>query len=263
MERLELAQPTRHPLQQVVSDAAQRLGRKKAIEVGQIHRFLDELGLPDDGVLVAGETPDFIYQTAGRRIGVEIRTLFDNRFIEDAAHRERIVTEAQRLVGGDSRFDGLRLWVLFGNAPLPAVKESAEELVRQVSGLVPRREFARIEQDRSCLFRTISILPNDREAKWRAVPEAESPEELTQAALQRAVAQKGQKVRHYRRDCTELWLLLVLPLIPASKPAFGQFRWPAAADRWHVTTEFDRVFVFEEDSGEPLHELATIAASPA
>ena len=104
MERFRLAQPTRYPLQQVVADAAQRFGRKKAIEVGQVHRFLDELGMPDDGVLVAGETPDFTYHTAGRRIGIEIRKLFRNKPIEDAARRERIVTQAQGLAAGDGRW---------------------------------------------------------------------------------------------------------------------------------------------------------------
>ena len=263
MERFRLAQPTRYPLQQVVADAAQRFGRKKAIEVGQIHRFLDELGMPDDGVLVAGETPDFTYHTAGRRIGIEIRKLFRNKPIEDAARRERIVTQAQGLAAGDGRFDGWRLWVTFGNAPLPTVQEGADELVRQVTGLVRTEAFPKIRNDPSCLFREISAIPDDTDTRWRAVGNVESPQELTRPELQRAVDEKDKKVRQYRRDCTELWLLLVLPLFPAPKPAFGQFRWPAPADRWRVTTDFDRVFVFEEDSGGPLHELATIPVSPA
>ena len=41
--------------------------------------------------------------------------------------------------------------------------------------------------------------------------------------------------------------------------AFGQLRWPAGGERWGVTTVFDRVFVFEEDSSQPLHEVAAIA----
>ena len=138
-------------------NAERQFGRKKAIEIRQMYRFLEELELPDEGVLVPGETPDFTYETAGRRIGIEIRTLFDNRPVEEAARRERIVTEAQRLVADDTRFDGLRLLVAFGNAPLPTIKEGAEKLVRQVCGLVPRRTFTRIEQDRSYLFRTISF----------------------------------------------------------------------------------------------------------
>ena len=228
-----------------------------------MYRFLDELGLSDDGVLVAGETPDFTYQTVAQRIGIEIRTLFDKRPIEDAARRERIVTEAQRLSAGDSRFDGLRLWVAFGNAPLPTVKEGAEELVRQVNGLVPTGAIAKIRNDRSCLFREIGAFPNDTDTRWRAVGQAESPHELTQPELQRAVDEKEQKVRQYRRGCTELWLLLVLPLFPARKLAFGQLRWPAARERWIVRSAFDRVFVFEEDSAAPLHELATLPARPA
>ena len=91
----------------------------------------------------------------------------------------------------------------------------------------------------------------------------ESPKELTRSVLQRAVDEKGRKVRQYRRQCAELWLLLVLPLFPARKPAFGQLRWPGAAEQWDVTTEFDRVFVLEEDSAEPLHEVAAVAARPA
>ena len=170
----------------------------KAIEIRQMHRFLEELELPDDGVLVPGETPDFTYETAGRRIGIEIRTLFDNRPVEEAARRERIVTEAQRLVADDTRFDSSRLRVEFGNAPLPTIKEGAEELVRQVYALVPRRTFASSEQDQSCLFQTISFSPNNRDAKWRAVGKVESPEEMTQPVLQRAVDEKDQKVRQYR-----------------------------------------------------------------
>ena len=79
--------------------------------------------------------PDFTYQTAGRRIGIEIRTLFDNRPIQAAARRERIVTKAQKLATGDTRLHGRRLWITFGNAPLPTVQEGAEELVRQVDRL--------------------------------------------------------------------------------------------------------------------------------
>ena len=263
MESFRLAQPTRHPLRQVVADAAQRFGRKKAIEVGRMHLFLDELGPPADGVLVAGETPDFTYTTGGRRIGVEIRTLFDNRPIEDVARRERIVTEAQKLAAGDTRFDRRRLWVTFGNAPLPTVKEGAAELVRQLDRLPPTGPTAKISNDRSCLFWEISAFPNDTDTRWRAVGKAESPEELTQPVLQRAVDEKDRKARQYRRDCTELWLLLVLPFLPAQKPAFGQLRWPAAADRWTVRTAFDRVFVFEDDSGAPLHEVATVPVRPA
>ena len=263
MEPFRLAHPTRYPIDAVVERAAQQVGPKKAIEVAQMHRFLDELALPEDGVLEPHETPDFVYEVAGRRIGIEIRKLFDNGPIEEAARRERILTEAQRLVAGDHRFYGLRLWVLFGDAPLPTVKEAAEELVKQVSGLVPRRTFARIEQEPSCLFRTISMFPNDIDARWRAVGMSESPVELTQPMLKRAVDVKGQKIRQYRRKCEEVWLLVVLPLFPARKPAFGQLRWPAAAEQWDVTTEFDRVFVLEEDSAEPLHEVSAVAARPA
>ena len=134
MERLQLAQPTGYPIEHVFADAERQFGRKKAIEIRQMYRFLEELELPDEGVLVPGETPDFTYETAGRRIGIEIRKLFDNRPVEEAARRERIVTEAQRLVADDTRFDGLRLLVAFGNAPLPTIKEGAEKLVRQVCG---------------------------------------------------------------------------------------------------------------------------------
>lgn len=258
MKRFQLPQPTRRPLQQVVADAAQRFGRKKAIEIGRVHGFLNELGPAGDGVLVPGEAPDFTYRTAGQRIGIEIRALFDNRPIEDAARRERIVTQAQKLTAGDGRFDRRRLWVTFGDAPLPTVREGAEELVRQVDALVAAPVIAKITNDRSCLFQQISAFPNDTDTRWQAVGKVESPDELTQPALQWAVDEKDRKVHQYRRDCTELWLLLVLPLFPARKPAFGQYRWPAAAERWVVRTAFDRVFVFEEDSGAPLHEVATV-----
>ena len=122
MEPFRLAQPTRYPIEAVFERAAQQVGPRKALEVAQMHRFLDELALPEDGVLEPRETPDFVYHVARRRIGIEIRKLFDNSPIEEAARRERIVTEAQRLVAGDHRFDGVRLWVLFGNAPLPTVR---------------------------------------------------------------------------------------------------------------------------------------------
>ena len=128
--------------------------------------------------------------------------------------------------------------------------------------LVWTEAFPKISNDRSCLFWEISAFPNDTDSKWRVGGNIGSPQELTRLELQRAVDEKDKKVRQYRRDCTELWLLLVLPLVPARKPAYGQFRWPVAADRWPVTTDFDKVFVFEEDSGSPLHELATVPASP-
>ena len=93
MERLQLAQPTRYPIEHVFADAVRQLGRKKAIEIRQMHRFLEELELPDDGVLVSGETPDFTYETAGRRIGIEIRTLFDNRPVKTQFDRVFVFEE--------------------------------------------------------------------------------------------------------------------------------------------------------------------------
>ena len=98
----------------------------------------------------------------------------------------------------------------------------------------------------------------EEETKWSAVGKAETPEALTANELQEAVDEKDDKIEEYRQKCSEVWLLLVLPLIPSpTKPAFGQWRWPEFGAQWQVETGFDRVFVHEEDSSEPLHELST------
>ena len=170
--------------------------------------------------------------------------LFRTEPIEDAARRERIVSEARKLVEDDPRFDRLDIWVAFGDKDLPTIKEGAGALIRELDGLVPTTEFARIEQGRRCLFWQVTIWPSESGAgAWRAVPKSECAEPLTRDVLQQAVARKDVKIANYRERCTEAWLLLVLPLFPAeNKPAFGQWTWPESGKEWQLTTGFDRVF---------------------
>ena len=185
--------------------------------------------------------------------------LFRTEPIEEAARRERIVSEARKLAVDDPRFDRVDIWVAFGDKDLPTIKEGAAALIRQLDGLVPTTEFARIEQDRRCLFWQVTIWPSESGAgTWRAVPKSECAEALTRDGLQQAVAGKDVKVANYRERCTEVWLLLVLPLFPAEdKPAFGQWTWPESGKEWRLKTGFDRVFVYEERFRPPLHEVGT------
>ena len=240
-------------------DSGGRNRVKKVREERQVRRLLAELGLADAGELMPREAPDFVFQMGKRRVGIEVSMLFRTEPIEDAARRERIVSEARRLVADDSRFDRLDIWVGFGDRELPTIKEGAAALIRQLDGLVPTTEFARIEQDRRCLFWQVTIWPSESGARtWRAVPKSECAEALTRDVLQQAVARKDARVANYREGCTEAWLLLVLPLFPAEdKPAFGQWTWPVAGRAWRLNTGFDRVFVYEERFRPPLHEVPT------
>ena len=237
-------------------------GRKrarKAKEERQVRRFLTELGLADAGELLSGEAPDFVFQMGQRGVGIEVSMLFRTEPIEDAARRERIVSEARKLAANDARFDRLDIWVAFGDKEISTVKEAAAALLRQLDRHVPRAEFATIEPDRGCPFRQITIWPSESGAgSWRAVPKSELAEALTRDALEQAVAGRDVKVGSYRNKCTEAWLLLVLPLFPAGdEPAFGQWTWPESGKEWRLNTGFDRVFVYEERFRPPLHEVPT------
>ena len=167
---------------------------KKAIEERQVRRLLTELGLADAGKLLSGETPDFVFQMEKRQVGIEISMLFRSEPIEDAARRERIVSEARKLVATDHRFDRLDIWVAFGDKEISTVKEGAAALIRQLDGLVPRATFVKIEQDRRCLFWQITIWPSEsRAGSWRAVAKSELTEALTRDELERAVARKDAR----------------------------------------------------------------------
>ena len=245
-------------------DPGDRERAKKAREERQVGRLLTELALADLGKLLSCESPDFIFRMGRRQIGIEVTRLFRNKPIEDAARRDRIVSKARRLVADDTRFDRLDLWVAFGDEDISTVNEGAAALIYQLDGHVPRTTLGRIEQDRRCLFRQITIWPSESSAgSWRAVPKAECAEALTRGELEQAVAGKDKKVGDYRKKCGEAWLLLVLPLFPAEdKPAFGQWTWPESAKEWRLNTGFDRVFVYEERFRPPLHEVPTVNGPP-
>ena len=49
--------------------------------------------------------------------------LFRTEPTEDAARRERIVSEARKLAANDPRFDRLDIWVAFGDKEISTVKE--------------------------------------------------------------------------------------------------------------------------------------------
>lgn len=237
-------------------------GRKrvrKAKEERQVRRLLTELGLADAGELLSREAPDFVLHMGQSRVGIEVSMLFRNEPIKEAARRERIVSEARKLVANDPRFDRLDIWVAFGDKEISTVKEEAAALLHQLDRHVPRAKFTTIEPDRGCLFRQITIWPSESGAgSWRAVPKSELAEALTRDALEQAVARKDLKVGDYRNRCTEAWLLLVLPLFPAEdKPAFGQWTWPESGKEWRLNTGFNRVFVYEERFRPPVHEVPT------
>lgn len=242
-------------------DCGGRKRVRKAKEERQVRRLLTELGLADAGELLSGEAPDFVLHMGQRRVGIEVSMLFRNEPIKEAARRERIVSEARRLVANDPRFDRLDIWVAFGDKEISTVKEEAAALLRQLDRYVPRAKFTTIEPDCGCLFRQITIWPSESGAgSWRAVPKSELAEVLTRDALERAVVRKDLKVGDYRNRCTEAWLLLVLPLFPAEdKPAYGQWTWPESGKQWRLDTGFDRVFVYEERFRPPLHEVPTKA----
>ncbi len=240
-------------------DSGGRSRIEKAREERQVRRLLTELGLADAGEPMPGEAPDFVFQMGKRRVGIEVSMLFRTEPIEDAARRERIISEARKLVANNPRFDRLDIWVAFGDKELSTVREGAAALIRQLDEHVPRVAFTTIEPDRGGLFRQITIWPSESGAgSWRAVPKSELAETLTRDALQEAVARKDVKVGNYRSRCVEAWLLLVLPLFPAGdKPAFGQWTWPESGKEWRLNTGFDRVFVYEERFRPPLHEVST------
>ena len=245
-------------------DSGGRNRVKKAREERQVRCLLTELGLADPGKLLSCESPDFIFRMGKRQVGIEVTRLFRNEPIEDAARRDRIVSKARELVQNDPRFDRLDIWVAFGDKEVSTVNDGAAALVSQLDGHVPRTTLGRIEQDRRCLFRQITIWPSESSAgSWRAVPKAECAEALTRDELEQAVADKDKKVGDYRKKCSEAWLLLVLPLFPAEgRSAFGQWMWPESAKEWQLKTGFDRVFVYEERFRPPLHEVSTLNGAP-
>ena len=241
------------------SDSGGRKRARKEKEERQVRRLLTELGLADAGELLSGEAPDFVFQLGKRRVGIEVSMLFRNEPIEEAARRERIVSEARKLAANDPRFNRLDIWVAFGDKEISTVKEDAAALIRQLDRHVPRAKFGTFEPERDCLFRQFTIWPSESGAgSWRAVPKSELAEALTRDALEQAVARKDLKVGDYRNRCTEAWLLLVLPLFPAEdKPAFGQWTWPESGNEWRLNAGFNRVFVYEERFRPPLHEVPT------
>ena len=104
--------------------------------------------------------------------------------------------------------------------------------------------------------------PKRQRCEMVAVGEAESPQELARPVLQRAVDEKGQKVRQYRRTLHGAVVIAGVAALSSSKTGL---RTIAMAGGRRTAGREDRVrqgLVFEEDSSEPLYEVATIAARP-
>jgi len=176
-----------------------------------------------NGEIVPGETPDFILEANGHRLGIEITKMFIHgggsrvalQSIEAA--RTRITALAEQFAGeiGKPR----RAVTLFFNSTLPLYREKEPTIARAVAQIVHKEMPSPDESaDLECSYGSIQPREVDQILIHRSNPVEGSEWKWTEASrrttdavpyLVHAIERKRKSIRTCLQKCDECWLLIV------------------------------------------------------
>ncbi len=228
---------------------------KKARERAHLQRFRETFqGFPK-GEVILSEHPDFLVKTRQERIGIE-----HTEFVRDpgvkggSLLRAREHTEDKVLWLASREYDSRGLppvvvtvhWNYYSGPALTRMRELASYLANFVASHLPEQggrttagyphpgwESLPHEVDSLSIYRSEIISRNS----WRPA-RADYVPTLSCTELQRIMSGKEAKVPSYRRECQEVWLLLVAHgFQPSTHCELG----PEVEDH-AFETSFDRVF---------------------
>src|SRR5918997_3241469 len=230
---------------------------QKATERAYLERFRQNLAGFPEGEVVSSERPDFLIEEQSRRIGIEVIEYHiqepDEGWGSSMRAREGTEDKVLRMASEQHQSKGLPpVAVQVHWTPHQAFRSlRVQELATSLAALVqehlpqPGHE-ATIRHRRhpawSSLPEEVTSLSIDRRINfsrnsWTSVRGAFVPT-LTPLELQQVMRSKEDKVRSYRQQCREVWLLIVGRGFEPS--TFGDLGPEVEAHEFETT--FDRAF---------------------
>jgi hypothetical protein len=230
-----------------------RAAIRKQRERHLLSLFLDVASLPVKAV-EDSESPDFILELDGRRVGIELTELYRPAVGSSVPSRaqenltDRIVWAARRIYEAEAKsfvhvnvafFEGINIRTLDRDA----TARSLCKLVLQMS-LIPgvhtqwRNDYEDPDLD-AIAFVTVISVPQASMAHW-FVARAGWRASLSEELLAEAIAAKNHKLPIYRSKLDEVWLLLA---VEGNQPS--QFFDPnSLPDIGRLGSAFDRTYFF-------------------
>lgn len=224
--------------------ACSRVTKRKLAEVLIVEQFLRAAHVEASAVKES-ESPDFITEICGRRIGIEVTELFrDDRPPANESLGSRVIRQAQSLYEASGstrpahvtfRFD-LELCTVRRDETAVALARFVETLHLQEweSANLLGREIGGVP--RGIRLQRAVGLPFGHRNNWNFTRSAwVAP--LTATQLQPIVDQKADKLRKYREKASENWLVIV-----AAPSQFLEVR--DDFDPKSISSPFERTFFF-------------------
>ena len=239
---------------------------QKQVERWQFDRFRKVSGELAEYRVVDCEEPDFLVHGSERSVGVELIDLYWEQTLGAMPHqaieslRARIAERAGRIYAA-SGLPPLHVSIHFNPNFTPTKKDVprlSHAIAKLVAANVPE-EGCSFEEDYDWLNREyfpeeISHLRAARfpvmQKSFFSSPGAAFIPELTKEDIERALVSKEPKVSSYRRQCSELWLVINCD----GGHLATVFEHDDEAVRDVFASSFDRVFLFRHIAAK-VHEL--------
>ena len=236
---------------------------KKQTETDHVMRFRENFAGFPEGEVTPSESPDFTVDVTGARIGIEIVGLFRNELDREGLPRrarehlqDKTLWEAMRLYEAKETLHSVQVSVMWSfhepitKARLGTVASSLAELVATnlpgPDGLVrlgyPHRVWKSLPKEVDHIF--VSQPANLPENAWGS-SRGDAVPTLTSDDLQQAMNSKEGKLALYRRNCSEIWLLIVSEGLAPS----NNFELSTEVETARFNTGFDRVFYLHYSKG--------------
>lgn len=240
---------------------------KKQIERHHLEGFRTAFSYFPPGEIAPTEEPDFLIHADTGTIGIEITELYRKStgkvpMQATESTREKILDRA-RTMYAERGCPIVRVSVRFGDLlgfPTSRIDEVADRIAALVADDVPDGyDSIEIENSWEDLERfpgelnglQIRRLHGASRSQWSA-PIAEFMPSVTITNIQGTIDEKNQRLASYRRQATEMWLLIVHSL---PHRASSMFDIEEAVLMHRFVTEFDRIFLFNKFDGDVVELL--------
>lgn len=231
--------------------------RQKDMELAQLERALNLGGINDYSILDKdGESPDFLIDIAGERVGIEVTSIYRDLNGETSAKAESdlpfITEEAVKAYNAQGGVPLVFGFAYDGKVAVPSRKHAAKMLgaflydytarnfpngIKEIQTITVKRE----ENDSLAFVNFVGAQPTDHEQAVGFIVSAFNAVEVADAMVEEAIRNKEKLLSKYLQRCDKVWLLIVLPTMNLA----ADLRMPANRNI-KFTHAFDCVYLLDD-----------------
>jgi hypothetical protein len=225
------------------------LNRKKRVESHYMDEARRASSIFPSGELIQHERPDFLLQTDGMTIGIEVTELCGQEPRAEAGRLAKVLDKARERYGRLPNAKPVDVIVVFSGQ---AQNMSFEALTKSLS------EFVYVRQDNKgpgftgnlpSGYRHIGIHARmgemNESGRWRGVrafDTAVAPKQL----IESRIAEKNLRLPDYRLSAAEIWLLIVNDQFLGPGEVYAR---PENLAEWAFVFDFEKVLLFSREPG--------------